>query len=260
MTVGPGPASPFFRSRWVDVPDTVTEVPGAPLPAGFRAGGAAAGIKPSGGLDVGLLVSDSDATTSAARFTRSGSAAPPVLVTRERARLDALRAVAVNSGNANAATGRQGVDEAARMQGAGAMMARTTEDRVAVCSTGVIGVQLDGSKTVRGLLEAGKGLTSEPEGVATFQRSIMTTDLFEKRGTIDVALPGGTVRIAAQCKGAGMIAPLHATMLCFVETDAVVPAETADLLLGVCVKRSFDRVTVDGQLSTNDTCILLCGG
>ena len=248
----------FFTSRWVDVPDSVTEVPGAPLPDGFRAGAAAAGIKPSGALDMGLLVSDSDDTTSAARFTRSGAAAPPVVVTRDRCRLDALRAVAVNSGNANAATGRPGMDEAARMQGAGAMMARTTEDRVAVCSTGVIGVQLDGTKTVRGLLEAGKALSAE--GVAEFQRAIMTTDRFEKRATIDVELPGGTVRIAAQCKGAGMIQPSHATMLCFVETDAVVPAETADLLLGVCVKRSFDRVTVDGQLSTNDTCLLLCGG
>lgn len=248
----------FFTSRWVDVPDSVTEVPGAPLPNGFRAGGAAAGIKPSGGLDMGLLVSDSEETTSAARFTRSGAAAPPVLVTRDRCRLDALRAVAVNSGNANAATGRQGMDEAARMQGAGAMMARTTEDRVAVCSTGVIGVPLDGSKTVRGLLEAGKSLSAD--GVDAFQQAIQTTDRFEKRATIDVALPGGTVRIAAQCKGAGMIQPSHATMLCFVTTDAVVPAETADLLLGVCVKRSFDRATVDGQLSTNDTCLLLCGG
>jgi glutamate N-acetyltransferase/amino-acid N-acetyltransferase len=252
---------PFFRSRWVEVPDGVREVPGAPLPAGFRAAGAAAGIKtpahpPS--LDVGLLVSDSDETTSAARFTRSGTAAPPVLVTRERARLDALKAVAVNSGNANAATGRPGMDEAARMQGAGAMMGRTTEDRVAVCSTGVIGVQLDGHKVVRGLLEAGKALS--PEGVGDFQQSIMTTDLFEKRATIEVDLPGGTVRMAAQSKGAGMIQPSFATMLCFVETDAVVTAETADLLLGVCVKRSFDRITVDGQLSTNDTAILLCGG
>jgi glutamate N-acetyltransferase/amino-acid N-acetyltransferase len=88
----------------------------------------------------------------------------------------------------------------------------------------------------------------------------MTTDLFEKRATIEVDLPGGTVRMAAQSKGAGMIQPSFATMLCFVETDAVVTAETADLLLGVCVKRSFDRITVDGQLSTNDTAILLCGG
>jgi glutamate N-acetyltransferase/amino-acid N-acetyltransferase len=248
----------FFRSRWVDVPDGVREVPGAPLPQGFRAAGAAAGIKPSGGLDVGLLVSDSEETTSAARFTRSGTAAPPVLVTRERARLDALKAIAVNSGNANAATGGRGMDEAARMQGAGAMMGRTTEDRVAVCSTGVIGVQLDGHKVVRGLLEAGKALA--PEGIDDFQQSIMTTDLFQKRGTIEIDLPGGTVRLAAQSKGAGMIQPSFATMLCFVETDAVVAAETAELLLGVCVKRSFDRITVDGQLSTNDTAILLCGG
>ncbi|MES1192906.1 MAG: bifunctional ornithine acetyltransferase/N-acetylglutamate synthase, partial [Solirubrobacterales bacterium] len=189
----------------MDVPDGVREVPGAPLPQGFRAAGAAAGIKPSGGLDVGLLVSDSDETTSAARFTRSGTAAPPVLVTRERARLDALKAVAVNSGNANAATGGRGMDEAARMQGAGAMMGRTTEDRVAVCSTGVIGVQLDGAKVVRGLLAAGKALA--PEGIDDFQRSIMTTDLFEKRGTIEIDLPGGTVRLAAQSKGAGMIQP-----------------------------------------------------
>jgi glutamate N-acetyltransferase/amino-acid N-acetyltransferase len=253
-----GPASPFFRSRWVDVPDTVTEVAGAPLPAGFRAGGAAAGIKPSGGLDVGLLVSDAEDTTSATRFTRSGTAAPPVLVTRERARQDAIKVVAVNSGNANAATGRPGMDEAARMQGAGAMMGRTTEDRVAVCSTGVIGVQLDGAKVVRGLLAAGKALS--PDGAGEFQRAIVTTDLFEKRATVDVALPGGTVRLAAQAKGAGMIQPSFATMLCFIETDAVVTAETADLLLGVCVKRSFDRITVDGQLSTNDTAILLCGG
>ncbi len=250
--------SAFFRSRWVDVPDGVREVAGAPLPQGFRAAGAAAGIKPSGGLDVGLLVSDSDETTSAARFTRSGTAAPPVLVTRDRARLDAIKAVAVNSGNANAATGGRGMDEAARMQGAGAMMGRTTEDRVAVCSTGVIGVQLDGHKVVRGLLEAGKALA--PEGIDDFQRSIMTTDLFEKRGTIEIDLPGGTIRLAAQSKGAGMIQPSFATMLCFVETDAIVAAETAELLLGVCVKRSFDRITVDGQLSTNDTAILLCGG
>ncbi|MCW2983363.1 MAG: argJ, partial [Conexibacter sp.] len=248
----------FFRSRWVDVPDSVREVEGAPLPAGFRAAGAAAGIKPSGGLDVGLLVSDGEDTTSAARFTRSGTAAPPVLVTRERARLDAIKAIAVNSGNANAATGRPGMDEAARMQGAGAMMGRTTEDRVAVCSTGVIGVQLDGAKTVRGLLAAGKALS--PEGVGDFQQAIMTTDLFEKRATIEVDLPGGTVRLAAQSKGAGMIQPSFATMLCFIQTDAVVSAETADLLLGVCVKRSFDRITVDGQLSTNDTAILMCGG
>jgi glutamate N-acetyltransferase/amino-acid N-acetyltransferase len=150
------------------------------------------------------------------------------------------------------------MDEAARMQGAGAMAAGTSEDRVAVCSTGVIGVPLDGSKIVRGLLGAAKEL--RPDGVEDFQQAIMTTDLFEKRATVDVELPGGTVRIAAQAKGAGMIQPAFATMLCFVQTDAALPAQTADLLLGVCVKRSFDRITVDGQLSTNDTAILMCNG
>jgi glutamate N-acetyltransferase/amino-acid N-acetyltransferase len=260
VTEAAAPSVPFFRSRWVEVPAFVTEAPGSGLPAGFRAAGAAAGIKDSSppALDIGLLVSDAPDTTSAARFTRSGTAAAPVLITRERARLDALRVIAVNSGNANAATGRQGLDEAARMQGAGAMAGRAGEDQVAVCSTGVIGVQLDGRAVVKGLLGASRELREDGDG--DFQRAIMTTDLFEKRATLEVELPGGTVRLAAQCKGAGMIQPSYATMLCFVETDAALTAETADLLLGVCVKRSFDRITVDGQLSTNDTALLLCSG
>jgi glutamate N-acetyltransferase / amino-acid N-acetyltransferase len=248
-------SGPFFRSRWVEVPEYVGEAPGSGLPAGFRAAGVAAGIKPSGGLDVGLLVSDAPQTTSAARFTRSGTAAAPVLVTRERARLDALRVVAVNSGNANAATGRPGLDEAARMQGAGAMAGRTSEDKVAVCSTGVIGVQLDGRAVVKGLLDASREL--RPEGDGDFQRAIMTTDLFEKRASLDVDLPGGTVRLAAQCKGAGMIQPSYATMLCFVETDAVLGAETADLLLAVDIvrdgegSRRIGRVVVRGGDGAN---------
>jgi len=250
--------SSFFRSRWVEQPEHVRVVPEGGLPQGFRAAGAAAGIKPSGGLDVALIVSDAPETTSAARFTASGVLAAPVLVTQERSRLDALRAIAANSGNANAATGRPGLDEAARMQGAAAMVARVPEDRVAVCSTGVIGVQLDGRKVTKGLLAAGADL--RPDGDADACAAIMTTDAFEKRATLDVDLPSGTVRLAAQAKGAGMISPRFATMLCFVETDAALAAETADLLLGVTVKRSFDRISVDGQLSTNDTAILLCGG
>jgi glutamate N-acetyltransferase/amino-acid N-acetyltransferase len=88
----------------------------------------------------------------------------------------------------------------------------------------------------------------------------MTTDAFEKRATLEVDLPDGTVKLSAQAKGAGMIQPSFATLLCFVQTDAALSAETADLLLGVCVKRSFDRISVDGQLSTNDTAILMCSG
>jgi glutamate N-acetyltransferase/amino-acid N-acetyltransferase len=251
-------AARFFTSRWVEVPEWVREDPAGGLPAGFRAAGVAAGIKPSGGTDVGLLVCDAPETTSAARFTRSGVLAAPVLLTQERARTDALRAVVANSGNANAATGGRGLDDAAKMQGAAAMAAGVEADQVAVASTGVIGVPLDSRAVVTGLARARAEL--RPDGDADFSAAIMTTDAFEKRAALEVELSQGTVRLCAQAKGAGMIQPAFATMLCFVQTDAALAAETADLLLGVCVKRSFDRISVDGQLSTNDTAILMCSG
>jgi glutamate N-acetyltransferase/amino-acid N-acetyltransferase len=247
----------FFDSRWIEAPAHAAERPGG-LPAGFRAAGVACGLKPDGGRDLGLLVSDSPETTSAARFCDSGVLAAPVLVCQERTRLDALRVVAANSGNANAATGGRGLDAAAKMQGAAAMVAGVGEDQVAVASTGVIGVQLDDAKVVKGLSAARGELA--PDGDAPFAEAIRTTDAFPKQVALDLELPSGTVRLSAQAKGAGMISPRFATMLCFVQTDAALGAETADLLLGVCVKRSFDRISVDGQLSTNDTAILMCSG
>jgi glutamate N-acetyltransferase/amino-acid N-acetyltransferase len=245
------------RSRWIEVPEHVTELDGG-LPAGFRAAGVACGLKPSGGRDLGLLVSDAPETVSAARFTRSGVLAAPVLLTQERCRVAAIRAVVANSGNANAATGRRGLEDAARMQGAGAMVAGVREDQVAVASTGVIGVHLDTDKVIRGISDARRELS--PEGDDLFGEAIRTTDRFAKSAALEVRLPSGTVRLCAQAKGAGMISPAFATMLCFVETDAALEPETADLLLGVCVKRSFDRISVDGQLSTNDTAILMASG
>jgi glutamate N-acetyltransferase/amino-acid N-acetyltransferase len=203
-------------------------------------------------------VSDAPETVSAARFTRSGVLAAPVLLTQERCRVAAIRAVVANSGNANAATGRRGLEDAARMQGAGAMVAGVREDQVAVASTGVIGVHLDTDKVIRGISDARRELS--PEGDDLFGEAIRTTDRFAKSAALEVRLPSGTVRLCAQAKGAGMISPAFATMLCFVETDAALEPETADLLLGVCVKRSFDRISVDGQLSTNDTAILMASG
>ncbi|MCW3065673.1 MAG: argJ [Solirubrobacterales bacterium] len=247
----------FFASRWVEQPPHVTARAGG-LPAGFRAAGVACGLKASGAKDLGLLVCDAEDATSAARFTRSSVLAAPVIICQERARLDGLRAIVANAGNANAATGRPGLDAAAKMQGAAAMAAGVEENRVAVASTGVIGVPLDVAPIMRGLLAAREGLRAEGDG--DFSDAIRTTDAFEKRVSVEVALPSGTVRLAVQAKGAGMIEPRFATMLCFVQTDAAVTAETADLLLGVCVKRSFDRISVDGQLSTNDTVILMCSG
>jgi glutamate N-acetyltransferase/amino-acid N-acetyltransferase len=246
-----------FSSRWVQTPDFVTEMPGG-LPEGFRAAGVACGLKPSGGRDLGLLVSDVADTVSAARFTRSGVLAAPVMLTQERCRLDGIRAVVANAGNANAATGRRGLEDAARMQGGAAMAAGVPEDRVAVASTGVIGVPLDTDKVIRGISDARRELAVD--GDAPFGEAIRTTDAFDKNAALIVQLPSGSVRLCAQAKGAGMISPAFATMLCFVETDAQLEPETADLLLGVCVKRSFDRISVDGQLSTNDTAILMASG
>lgn len=248
----------FFSSRWVQPPVTVTELDGRGLPAGFRAAGVAAEIKPSGAPDVGLLVCDAPEPASAARFTRSGVLAAPVLICTERCRLDSLRAVVVNSGNANAATGRPGFENAAKMQGAAAMVAGAREDRIAVASTGVIGVPLPMSKVNAGILAAAHALA--PDGDQAFATAIQTTDAFEKRARVSVALAGGEVTLTAQAKGAGMISPGFATLLCFVQTDAALSPETCDLLLSVCVKRSFERISVDGQLSTNDTVILQASG
>ncbi len=249
----------FFDSRWVAQPDHVRDLgPEGGLPAGFRAGAAEAAIKAPGITDVGLLVCDCDEAVSAARFTRSGVLAAPVIVTRDHAHLDGLRAVVANSGNANAATGTPGMEVAFAMQAAAAAAVGVDPELVGVASTGVIGVQMDAGPVAAGIERA--AATLHAGGDAEFQEAIMTTDAFEKRASLALTLASGTVRLSAQCKGAGMLEPAFATMLCFVQTDAAMAPETADLLLGVCVKRSFDRVSVDGQLSTNDTAILMCSG
>lgn len=255
-----GPPQPFFRSRWTPKPEHVRELDPttAGLPAGFRAAGVACGIKPSGNPDLGLLVCDSETPVSAARFTATGTPAAPVLLSQERCRLDALRAVLANSGCANAATGRRGLDDAAKTQGAAAIALGVSPEEVALGSTGGISWHLPVDAMLRGILDAGSQLRREGDG--DFQQAIQTTDALEKRASLTVDLPSGTVQLSAQCKGAGMISPNFATMLCFIETDAALQPHTADLLLGVCVKRSFDRCSVDGQLSTNDTAILMCSG
>jgi glutamate N-acetyltransferase/amino-acid N-acetyltransferase len=248
----------FFRSRWIDAPGHMIELPGG-LPQGFRAAGVACGIKESGALDLGLIVSDAPQTASAARFTRSGTLAAPVLLTAERTRLDGIRAVVVNSGNANAATGPPGLENAAGMRVAAASACGLeSEDAVAVASTGVIGVPLPMEPVMSGIAAAAGEL--RPDGEGAFAEAIRTTDAFPKQCSFDVELSAGPVRLTAQAKGAGMISPGFATLLVFVQSDAELSAETCDLLLGVTVKRSFERITVDGQLSTSDTVILQCSG
>jgi glutamate N-acetyltransferase/amino-acid N-acetyltransferase len=252
--------SSFFASRWVQRPEHVeiADAHGAALPAGFRAGAVAAGLKYDDVLDVGLLVCDAEDAVSAMRLTRSGVLAAPVIVTSERTRTSGLRVVAANSGNANAATGAPGLAVAIAMQEAAAQAAGVEPDQVAIASTGVIGIPLDPERVAAGLVRAAQKL--HQAGGDELTEAIMTTDAFPKRASLTVRLPSGPVRLSAQAKGAGMIEPSFATMLCFVQTDARLAPETADLLLGVCVKRSFDRISVDGQLSTNDTAILICSG
>jgi glutamate N-acetyltransferase/amino-acid N-acetyltransferase len=232
--------------------------PGAGLPQGFRAAGVACGIKPSGNPDLGLLVCDASEPISAARFADTAAPAAPVMLSRERCKLGALRAILANSGCANAATGKRGIDDAAKTQGAAAIALGVDPSEVLLGSTGGISDYLPVEKALSGILDAHKLL--DRGGDASFQQAIQTTDAFEKRANLAVDLPSGEVRLSAQCKGAGMISPRFATMFCFVQTDAELAPETAELLLSVCLKRSFDRCSVDGQLSTNDTAALICSG
>jgi glutamate N-acetyltransferase / amino-acid N-acetyltransferase len=254
-----GPPQPFFRSRWVPAPEHVRDLgPDAGLPSGFRAAGVACGIKPSGNPDLALLVCDVEGAVSAARFADTATPAAPVLLSKERCDLGRLRAVLANSGCANAATGRRGVEDAAKTQGAAAMALGVQPEQVVLGSTGGISQYLPVDRVLAGIRDASAELDRAGDGA--FQQAIQTTDAFEKRACLQVALPSGSVKLTAQCKGAGMISPRFATMLCFVQTDAAMDPQTAELLLGVCVKRSFDRCSVDGQLSTNDTAVLMCSG
>ena len=247
---------PFFRSRWVQRPQHVRELAPTALPEGYRSAGIAAGIKREG-PDVGLLVSDRDATVSAARFTSNALVAAPVAVARE-ADLGALRALAVNSGNANVSDGRRGVETAEAQQRTAAEVLDLDPALVGIASTGVIGRELPRDKLVAGIRHAAEALGPNAQA---FSESILTTDRGPKCACLEVTLPSGaTVRLAAQAKGGGMISPNFATMLCFVQTDAGLAPDTVDLLTGVCVKRSFDRISVDGQLSTNDAVYCMANG
>jgi glutamate N-acetyltransferase/amino-acid N-acetyltransferase len=245
----------FFRSRWVEAPAHVRELDSHLLAAGFRAAGVAAGIKPQG-LDVGVLAADEPGTVSAARFTTNARVGAPVIVSRQ-ADLDRLRAVVANSGSSNVGDGRRGLETAHAMQAAAADELGVEPAQVAVASTGVIGTELPRDHVVGGVRAACAALKGD---AADFSAAILTSDAAPKRACLEVELPGGRVGLSAQAKGAGMISPRHATMFCFIQTDAELDAETLDLLTGVCVKRSFDRISVDGQLSTSDTVVAQANG
>jgi glutamate N-acetyltransferase / amino-acid N-acetyltransferase len=242
----------FFASRWVNPPEGVEELDPAQLAAGFRATGVACGLKDGGATDVGVLACDEAGVRSALALTRNAAAAAPVRVCRDDCDAHAIRAVAVNSGNANAATGEQGYSDALSMRDAAAEALGAEPRTVAVAETGTIGVPLDIEAVTAGVLEAVEGLSAE--GGEDFAQAIMTTDKGPKRCTVRV----GGVTVSAQAKGAGMIEPGFATLLCFVQTDAEVP--DADAVLRSALAGSMERITVDGQMSTNDTVLLQATG
>jgi glutamate N-acetyltransferase/amino-acid N-acetyltransferase len=244
----PGGQEPFFRSRWVAAPDEVEELDPVQLAPGFRAGGAHCGLKGGGRTDVGLIVCDEENVTSALLLTRNASAAAPIRVCREHCDRARIRAAVVNSGNANAETGEQGYADALGMSERAALALGLESESVAVAETGTIGVPLPIEAVLPGIDEAASGLSAAGGGV--FSDAITTTDRWPKRCTLKV----DGVTLSAQAKGAGMIEPKMATMLCFVQTDAVI--EDPDAALRGAVDASFNRITVDGQMSTND-CVLL---
>jgi glutamate N-acetyltransferase/amino-acid N-acetyltransferase len=244
--------SGFFRSRWVDPPAGVEQLDSARLAPGFRAGGAHCGLKGGGKTDVGLVVCDAPRVSSALLLTRNASAAAPVRICRQRVDRGSVRAAVVNAGNANAETGERGLADA------WSMCERTGEElalapkAVAVAETGVIGVPLPIEAVLDGIGEAAGTLAAD--GGIAFAEAILTTDRWAKSCT----LSAGGVTLSAQAKGGGMIQPGFATMLCFVQTDAVVA--DPDALLRSAVDGSFERITVDGQMSTNDTVLLQASG
>jgi glutamate N-acetyltransferase/amino-acid N-acetyltransferase len=229
---------------------------GVTAPRGFRAAGVAAGIK-EGGLDLALVVAD-DACAAAGVFTLSRTAAAPILVAREQLASGRARAVVVNSGCANAATGAAGLDDAREMTRLTGTALGCPPHEVVVASTGVIGVRLPMERIRIGITEAAAGLS--PEGGTDAARAIMTTDTKPKEASADLTLGGARCVVGGMAKGAGMIAPNMATMLAFFTTDVAVEPALLRRALVSAVGESLNRITVDGDTSTNDCAVVLSNG
>lgn len=228
-------------------------------PRGFRAAAVAGGIKYKERLDVALLVSERDCT-AAAVFTQNQVVAAPVIVDRETvaANSTAIRAVVANAGVANAATGQPGLDNAYQTQIIAAEALGCAPHQVLLLSTGVIGLQLPMARLETAVHACAAHLSAENGRLAA--QAIMTTDTVPKHAAVRVELPGGVVTIGGMAKGAGMIHPNMATMLAVLTTDAAVAPELLQEMLQTAVNASFNRISIDGDTSTNDTVLLLANG
>jgi glutamate N-acetyltransferase/amino-acid N-acetyltransferase len=264
---------------------TFKEISGSIVaPKGFLASGAFCDIKRLGTgkgsqkgkkRDIALIVSETPATV-AGMFTTNQVCAPPVKVCVERMKKGVAQVVVVNSGNANACTGKQGLADAREMVSFTERALNLPKGSAFVGSTGRIGVTMPMDNVRAGIIEAATLLGSEIENANHAAEAIMTSDSRSKQIAIEFSLGGKNVRIGGICKGAGMIQPgmsptgarpatlphggLHATMLCFITTDAAVEAKVLQLALNEAAANSFNRITVDGDMSTNDTVLVLANG
>lgn len=230
------------------------------VPRGFRFSGVYAGIKQDPNkLDLALIVSDRPAA-AAGVYTQNLVCAAPVRFDRARTPSDAMRVVAINSGNANACTGERGDRDAARMAELAAAACGARAEQALVLSTGVIGEFLPMEKIAAGISAAAGRLADGESALLSAARGMMTTDTRPKVASRSLSLSSGEVRLTGLAKGAAMIGPRMATMLAVVMTDAALTPEAAQRALSAAVEDSFNCVSIDGHMSTNDTALVLANG
>lgn len=230
---------------------------GVTFAKGFTAAGVKAGIKKSGNLDVAVIYTKTQAVV-AGTFTQNKVAAAPVYVSKEVVATGTAHAIVANAGCANACTGQQGLDDAHKMAQIAADELGVNADDVIVGSTGVIGVNLPMDKLEAGIKDAVANLSADGSGNAG--RAIITTDTHSKSVTCEFELSGKTVCMGAIAKGSGMIRPNMATMLCYITTDIAIDQALLQKAVSGCVEKSFNMISVDGDMSTNDMVIVLANG
>ena len=230
------------------------------LPRGFQVAGVHCGIKKDPAKeDLSLFVAD-HSVVAAGVYTQNLVFAAPVEVDRERTPSDRIRVVVVNSGNANACTGERGLHDAREMCRLAAASCASREDQALVMSTGVIGVFLNLEKVAAGISQAQSRLGRDERSLLNAARGIMTTDNGPKLAGRSLSLQGRQIQLTGVCKGAAMIGPRMATMLCLIMTDAALLRDDAQRALAAAVNDSFNCVSVEGHMSTNDTVLLLASG
>ena len=229
---------------------------GVAAAAGFMGAGVACGVRDAGRRDLGLLFSELPCETAAV-FTRNAVKGAPLVVTREAVETGGVQAVVANSGNANAATGGRGIEDARAMQALAAETLGIEASEVAVASTGVIGVHLPMDRISSGIRAASGKLDEGGEG---FAESILTTDTRAKEAVARVEVGGRTITVGGTAKGSGMIHPNMGTMLAFLTTDAAVEKSCLQETLSRVTDRTFNRVTVDGDTSPSDMALLMANG